>query len=142
MIVFELSHLFYQCDDELIYSPKNLGLYSSRDSARQAAAYFSTQPGFRENQNAFSLRERNVLGTVIDRTVFEAIIYLHSPDYEIEHEIELGLYGDALSAQNKLTNYCNDNPLIMTGCNMVAEKIVNKCILEKKEWIEGFCYAP
>jgi len=140
MIVFELSHLFYQCDDEIMYSPKGLGLYSSRESATDAKAYFSMQPGFRENQNAFSLRERSVQGTVFDGEVFEAIIYLHSEDYEIEHVIELGLYGDALSAHQKLADYCKDNPSIIKGCSLIAEEIVNKCNLERKEWSEGFCY--
>jgi len=140
MIVFELCHLFYQCGNELRYSLKKLGLFSSRDSAERAIAYFSTQPGFRENQNAFSIRERIVLGTVFGGSIFEALIYLHSADYDVEHEIELGLYGDELSAQTILSNYCKGNPQTVNRSDLIVEKILNKCILEKKEWAEGFCF--
>lgn len=138
MIVYELTHIFFRYADQLVYSPKNLGLYYSRESVKQAVDYYSTQPGFCDNQDAFSVRERNVLGIIVDDTVFEVLIYLHSKDYEFETEIELGLYGDEVAAQNKLIQYCRDNASLVNTQNLIIERIINKCIIERKEWPEGF----
>lgn len=138
MTIYELTHVFFRYEDELIYSPKNLGLYYSYESVRQAVQYYCTQPGFGENQDAFSARERCIIGDVIDNTVFEAIVYIHSTDYEFETEIELGLYGDEADAQSKLAKYCSENTLLLNAQNLISEKIVNKCIVERREWSEGF----
>ena len=109
MVVYELTHIFFRDADGLVYSPKNLGLYYSYESVNQAVQYYNTCPGFCENQDAFSVRERNVLGNIIDDTVFEVLVYLHSENFEFEAEIELGLYGDEVAAKNKLNMYCRDN---------------------------------
>ena len=138
MVIYELTHMFFQCEGELIYSPKNLGVYYSYESAKQAVQYYRTLPGFCENQEAFSVKERCVLGNIIDDTVFEAIVYLHTKDYEFEIEIELGLYAEQVTAQNKLQKYCTENFLLVNAQNLVSEQIVNKCIIERKEWSEGF----
>lgn len=141
MVVYELTHMFFRYSNELVYSPKKLGLYYSFESIKQAVKYYSTKPGFCENQDFFSAREKIVLGKIIDGTVYEAIIYLHSEDYEFETEIELGLYGDEVAAQNKLIKYCNENNLLVNTQNLILEKIVNKCLVERKEWPEGFSVA-
>ena len=138
MVVYELTHIFFRDTDRLVYSPKNLGLYYSYKSVKQAVQYYSVQPGFYENQNAFSVRERNVLGNIVDGTVFEVLVYLHSENFEFETEIELGLYGDEATAQSKLNMYCRDNAPLESVHGLILEKIVNKCIIERKEWSEGF----
>lgn len=138
MVVYELTHLFFRDADGLVYSPKNLGLYYSYESVKQAVQYYSTQPGFCENQDAFSARERNVLGNIVHDTVFEVLVYLHSENFEFETEIELGLYGDEVTAQNKLNVYCRDNAPLGNVQDLIFERIVNKCIVERKEWSEGF----
>lgn len=138
MVVYELTHIFFRYADGLIYSPKNLGLYYSDESVRQAVQYYSTQPGFCENQDAFSARERNVLGNIVDDTIFEVLVYLHSENYEFETEIDLGLYGDEVTARNKLNKYCKDNAPLVNTQDLIFEKIVNKCIVGRKEWSEGF----
>lgn len=138
MVVYELTHLFFRDTDGLVYSPKNLGLYYSYESIKQAVQYFSTKPGFCENQDAFSVRERNVLGNIVHDTVFEVFVYLHSENFEFETEIELGLYSDEVIAQNKLNMYCQDNAPLGNIQDLIFEKIVNKCIVERKEWSEGF----
>lgn len=138
MVVFELTHLFFHYADGLVYSPKNLGLYYSHESVKQAVKYYSTQPGFRENQDAFSVRERNVLGSIVHDTVFEVLVYLHTTNFEFETEIELGLYGNEATAQNKLNMYCANNTSLGNVQDLIFEKIVNKCIIERKEWSNGF----
>ena len=138
MVVYELTHIFFRYEDEFVYSPKNLGLYYSYESVKQAVQYYSTQPGFGENQDAFSVRDREVSGDIVEDTVFEVLVYLHSENYEFETEIELGLYGDEATAQNKLNKYCRDNAPLVNAQDLISEKIVNKCIVERKGWSEGF----
>ena len=138
MLVYELTHLFFRYDDELIHCPKNLGFYYSWESIGRAIQYYCTQPGFCENQDAFSVRERNVSGTITGDVVYEVLVYIHSEDYEIETQIELGLYGDENVAQDRLIAYCRNNAPLIGIQNLVVEKIVNKCIVERREWLEGF----
>lgn len=138
MVVYELTHVFFRYADKLIYSPKNLGVFYSAESVQQAVQYYGTQPGFYENQDAFSIRERNVSGDIIDDTIFEVVIYLHSDNYEFEAEIELGLYGNESTAQNQLIKYCKYNEPLANAKNLIIEKVVNKYVVEKKEWSEGF----
>ena len=138
MVVYELTHLFFRDADGLVYSPKNLGLYYSYESVKQAVQYYSTQPGFCDNPDAFSARERNVLGNIVQDTVFEVLVYLHSENFEFETEIELGLYGDEVTAHDKLNVYCRDNAPLGNVQDLVFERIMNKCIVERKEWSDGF----
>ena len=138
MEIYELTHMFFYHSGELIYSPKNLGLFYSYDSVKKAIQYYCMQPGFCDNERGFSVRERTVLGNIVDHTVFEVIVYLNSLDYEFEAEIELGLFGCEESAYAKLDKYCAENLALVNYEKLVVEKIVNKCIVEKKEWAEGF----
>ena len=93
MTVYELTHLFFRSGGEPVYSPKGLGLFASTESAEEAVRYYKTQPGFRDAPDAFSVRRRPVYGEVFGGTVFEALVYLHSADYEFEVSAELGLFG-------------------------------------------------
>jgi len=138
MIIYELTHLFYQHAGEFVNSPKNLGLYYSYENIRHAIHYYTTLPGFCDCPEAFSIRERIVHGDVVDGIVFEAIVYLHSEDYEFENSIELGLYGDERIAQNKVIRFCEENRSLTSIPKLIIEKIVNKCFVEKREWSEGF----
>ncbi len=138
MIVYELSHLFYRIDGSTIYSPKCLGVYASYEAARKEIAYFSTQPGFRDNTDAFSVRAVPVMGAVEQDIMFEALMYLHTEDYEFEANIDLGLYGDEQAAHEALQQYCLQNKQLLHTQGLVCEEIKNKCFLGKREWAEGF----
>lgn len=142
MIVYELTHLFFCFNNELILDPKKLGFYYSQDSVNQAIKYYVTQPGFCENRKAFSVKKRNVLGEILNEVIYEVIVYIHSKDYEIEIEIELGLYGDAIMAQNVLDQYCRDNASLLNIQDIVFERIVNETKVERREWKEGFSIIP
>lgn len=138
MVVYELTHIFFRYEGDMVYSPKSLGLYSSYESAEQAIRHYRTLPGFCENPDGFSCRERTVLGNVTGGTIFEAIVYLHSENYEFEAEMELGLYGAEADAQGKVEKYCAENAPLVNSADIVAEKIVNPRIVDKLEWSEGF----
>ena len=138
MILYELTHEFYCYAGELVYSPKKLGLYQTSENVKEAIQYYCTQPGFCENQYAFSAKEKMVHGKIADDTVFEVLIYLHSEDYEFELEIELGLFGDEYTAQSKLNQYCRENSLFLSKNNLIIEEILNRHIVNRREWPEGF----
>lgn len=138
MVLYELTHIFYRYNSKLIHSPKNLGLYFTLDNAKRAICYYNELPGFCDNRDAFSIRERDVSGECHNSCVFEAIAYLHSADYSFETEIELGLYADESAAQAKLNKYCLDNASIVHATDLVFEGIVNRCLIDGKQWAEGF----
>ena len=100
MTVYELTHLFFRSGGEPVYSPKGLGLFASAESAEEAVRYYKTQPGFRDAPDAFSVRRRPVYGEVSGGTVFEALVYLHSADYEFEVSAELGLFSAESDAES------------------------------------------
>lgn len=138
MVLYELTHIFYRYHSELIHSPKGLGLYSTLENAKRAICYYNELPGFCNNRDAFSIRERYVWGETRNCCVFEAIVYLHSKDYSVETEIELGLYGDEPAAQAELQKYCFNNDSIVHAKDLVFEGIVNRCLIDRKNWAEGF----
>jgi len=138
MEIYELTHIFFRYKNGFIYSPKKLGMFYSYESSKSAIQYYGSKPGFCENKDAFSIRKRNISGEIINNTVFEAIVYLHSEDYEFEAEIELGVYGDEMLARNSLIRYCIENTALISVDNFVLEEIINKCIIERKEWVDGF----
>lgn len=138
MVVYELTHIYYRYDDELVHSPKGLGLYASYESVLNAIQHFQKQPGFCENQDAFSIRRRNVIGNICDGVVYEVLLYLHTEDYEFEAEIDLGLFGDEDIANSELKRYCLDNTKLIGSKDYIVEQIVNRCVLGRKEWVEGF----
>lgn len=138
MVVYELYHLFFCCNSELVYSPKKLGLYYSYEIANNAMAHYIDQPGFSKSQDAFSIRERIVSGNIVNDKVFEALIYFHTADYEIEFEIELGLYGDENLAKREIAKYCKNNTTLVNSQSIICEKILDTYIINKREWEEGF----
>ena len=138
MRVYELSHLFYQHRGEIVSSPKDLGLFYSYENASDAIRYYITQPGFCDNTDAFSIRAREVLGEIANDTVYEGSVYLHSSDYEYEFVAELGIFGDEISANRVVSEYCRDNQVLMHSPKLVVEKCVIKTSIEKREWLEGF----
>lgn len=140
MKIYELTHEFYREDNEIICSRKSLGFFLSYNSAKAAVQYYSNVSGFRENPDAFSIRERFVGGEALENTVFEAIIYLHSVDYETEIVIEIGVFSNKNVAENKLNQYCRENDVLVNVKDLIAEKILNKCTIDKKEWTEGFSW--
>ena len=139
MIVYELTHMFFRCDGEIIFSPKQLGLFLSYNDAVNAIQYYKLQPGFNVNQDAFSIQDKPVVGAMVGNVIYEVLIYFHSEDYSSEAEIELGLYAEESDAQNALSKYCKNNDALISATDMVVERIINRCIVGQKAWINGFC---
>ena len=138
MIVYELTHFFHWFNGQLILEPLALGLYSSFSSTQQAIQYYITQPGFRDQPEAFSVRQREVNGIVEHQEIFETMVYFHTEDYEYEYSVEIGLFGDEAIAHEALSLYVRENMHLFNIPDLVAERIVNRCILDKREWSEGF----
>ena len=138
MTVYELRHLFFRCNNDIVCSTKCLGFYLSFESANQTLQHYYAKPGFSDNQDAFSIQERAISGRVSNKVIYEVILYLHTKDYEFETEIELGLYGSEVYAQDVLLRYCENNMWLMQAEDLIVEKIINKRVLDQKEWTEGF----
>lgn len=138
MIVHELTHFFSRRDGYLVFHPLGLGLYTSHNSIQQAIQHYITQPGFRNNPEAFSVRQREVKGFVEGPEIFEALVYFHTDDYEEEYCVELGLFGNETLANEALSTFVQDNSHLFNIPNLIAEKIVNRCVLDRREWDEGF----
>ncbi len=138
MIVYELSHIFFRNEGSLIASPKSLGIFDSKESMEKAIQYFKLQPGFCDNPEAFSVQRRPVVGNVKDMTVFEAMVYYHTEDYECEFSVELGLFGDKNAAEDAVSTYCEDNVPLVNLQDLIVERIVNECVIGQKTCFEGF----
>lgn len=138
MILYELNHVFFRNEGAIWGDSRNLGIYSSVEQVENAIRYYSTQPGFKDNQDAFSVRERPVIGECSDGIVYEAMVYFHSEDYEFEYTAELGLWGDEKTAAAKVEKYCADNSRLLNAKDIIAEKLANKCRIDQRTWFEGF----
>ena len=141
MKAYELTHEFCREGDEIISSRKSLGFFCSYRSAKDAIQYYSTISGFRDNLDAFSIRERFVCGDVLENVVYEASIYAHSEDYETEIAIEIGVYGNKDIAEKMLDQYCAENEAFVNAKDLIVEKIADRYIIGEKMWAEGFVYT-
>lgn len=138
MVIYELTHVFYYHDDSIVLSQKCLGFFGSYESAQSAICEYRKKAGFCDNPNSFSLRRRVIEGNGESETFFEVLVYLHSEDYEFEVQFELGLFADESMAEKVLSMYCLENSELLTSHQLVVEKIINKCTLGRREWIDGF----
>ena len=111
MTVYELTHLFFRSGGEPVYSPKGLGLFASTESAEEAVRYYKTQPGFRDAPDAFSVRRRPVYGEV---------------------------FGAESDAESAVAQYCTENTALVHARGIIAEEIVNRCPVGRRNWAEGF----
>lgn len=141
MIVYELVHCFHRVNGHMVLNPLALGLYSSINSVQQAIQYYISKPGFHDNPEAFSVRQRNVQGLVEGLEIFETIVYFHTNDYEYEYTVELGLFGKEALAHDALSTFVQENIPLFNVQDLVVEKIINCCILDRREWSEGFSIA-
>lgn len=138
MKVYKLMHILYRWKDEVVVSPKDLGFYRSLKNAQDAIAYYNTCLGFRDNKDGYSITCHDIIGDVFDDTFYEVMAHFHDPDYDTEHTEYLGLFGDYNKAESVLAEYCNNNKSIFQIDGLDAEKIIGKCIIDKKYWEEGF----
>ena len=138
MIVYELTHLFHRINGSIVLEPISLGLFSSLDRIKEAMQYYFSKPGFCDNPEGFSIRQREVNGTIANFEIFEAIAYFHTDDYEYEYSSELGLWGKEALSTEAMDLFVQNNRHLFNIQDLIAEKIVNRRILDKNEWAEGF----
>ena len=138
MIVHQLTHFFHRVKGHLVFEPLVLGFYSSVDNVQKAVQYYISKPGFCDNTKAFSVRQLEVKGAFEGPGIFEVIVYFHTDDYEYEYTVELGLFGNEALAYEALTIFVHENRHLFDIEDLIVEKIVNYCILDQREWAEGF----
>ena len=140
MVVYELTHMFYYQTGDFVLSPKHLGFFESYAKTRAVVEEYKETPGFCENTKGFSLRRRVVEGDIRDKIIYEVLVHVYSQDSDFEFEVELGLYGEETLAKKTLDIYCAENQELLGSHQFVVEKIINRCIINKKEWIDGFSF--
>ncbi len=138
MTLYELRHAFFRNEGEIVGSISALGLYSTIEQVENAIHYYIMQPGFKDNSDAFSIRERAVVGECKDGIVYEAMVFFHSDNYEFEYTAELGLYGDEEVANGKVKKHCADNQRMLNARDVIVERLVNKCRIDQRTVLGGF----
>ena len=140
MIVYVLTHLFYkEYDGNFVYSPKTLGYFISYENVVDAIKRYKKLPGFYENPDAFCTTQVAVAGNIEERgIIYEAMINVHSDDYEFDCGIDLGLWGNRKDAEMSVSVFCKENESFMTMKNPVPEIIINRCFVDNMYWSEGF----
>ena len=138
MNTYELRHLFYRYDGRLCQSELKLGYFNSLEDVHEAIKYYNTQPGFSENQDSYTIRVRSIEGLLEGDEFFEAIIYIHSGDFEIESIIEIGLYADLNEAKSSLNYHNAINNILDSNKELTIEHIINKIKVNQMDWGEGF----
>ena len=134
---YRLDHLLYRSGEDIILSAKCLGFYRSLENARDAIRYYNKCPGFCDNKDGYSVTAYDITGCA-DDFVYETMVYIHTVDYEMEYTVDLGIYGDREKAQTALSEYCDHNKMIFQIEGLVTEKIINRYVIDHKEWAEGF----
>lgn len=138
MNIYELKHLFYKSDGELFQSELKLGYFYSMEDVYDAIRYYNTQPGFLENQDSYTVRVRSLNGLLEADEFYEATVYIYSGDYNVEAEIEVGLYADIIDAESALNYHNSINGLLNANSDLTIEYIINKIKINQLEWREGF----
>ena len=139
MTVFELLHTYYVYKGVVHYSLRTLGFFRTLTDANKAIAYLRTIIGYRDAPNGFVVRRRMILGEVSCNTIFEALVYSHSHDYEnYEYTAELGLFGSEIAAKNALDIYRKDNRDYYNTVSLEIEEIVNTYQIDSLYCKEGF----
>ncbi|MBE6038744.1 MAG: hypothetical protein E7218_06015 [Anaerofustis stercorihominis] len=138
MIVYELRHIYFVHKDEYVDSCRNLGIFSSSESVHEAIQYYNDRLGFCDNQKAYSIRRREVIGQVTDNIVYEALINPHTEDYEYDYGVELGLFGSESDAKAAINVYVQDNIDFMSDGDVMRDCIVNRCMIDRTYCAEGF----
>ena len=141
MQILELTHRLYHVDGEAVESCKGLGFFSGMEAVRNAVVKYQDQPGFCDESKAFVIRRRTVEGKIADDVLYEAMVYVHTPDFQgdFEMNIELGLFGDEAHANRAVEQFVKDNREFLENPEFEVERIVNRWKLDEcGGWLYGF----
>lgn len=140
MIVYELLHTYFLCNNRPCLSYKRLGYYSDMNKIQESIAFYGKLPGFCETLDGFVINARDVANMTSGDSFYEASIYAHTEDFEdYEYEEVLGLFPNEKSAQNAVASFCARNALFMNNPLLEIEQLVQKyTVNERCGWIEGF----
>ena len=131
MVFFQLLHLYDG------HSPQDLGYYSSILNIQEAQNVLNKKQGFSDSKDGYVIIQRSSHHVSADEPFYEAIIYYHSIDYSVEYSSTLGYFSKETLAQQAIEEFKTVNPSEIP--KMVCELVINKCILNKILWSDGFC---
>ncbi len=143
MILVELSHVFSRYENTFAICPKELGFYRNYADALATMEKLKLQPGFRENPDAFVFREWDVIGEVRNDRIYQASLYYHTEDLELEGEIKLGLYAMEEEALQAVRRCMDLNPQLLGAKDVICEENVCPWVIGKLNgWEEGYETYP
>ena len=131
MLFYQLQHLYDVAD-----SAKDLGYYSSLEEVSQRVEIYKTVAGFREYPDGFIIVPLNSAVVEPDKPFYEAGIWNHTIDFEMEDYISLGFFAQEEEAQHALDYFNVLNQTTIPG--VVKETYIAKHVLNRPEWSEGF----
>lgn len=131
MRCYEVCHI-----NDVSKEVKKIGYFSSLSSARSAIARLSEKPGFCEKKDSFVITQHNIAGSLPIETLYEALVYYHTNNYSFEYEIVVGIFASLQEAENAMREFKNTNSGF--DAEILVEQIVNRCVIDKANWSEGY----
>lgn len=131
MLFYQLLHC-YDVDD----STKDLGYYTSLDEVYRRIEIYKTAAGFREYPDGFIIVPLQSPVVEPDKPFYEAGIWNHTMDFEMEDYISLGYFAQEEEARHALDCFNALNQTTIPG--VVKETYIAKHVLNRAEWTEGF----
>ena len=136
MIKMTLYEVSFVCENS--ETPFGIGLFSSQESASAAIVQLREAPGFCDTPEGFYIIRREIPTESCPTEVYEALLDLHTDNYELDFGERLGFFLTREEALSALQQYHEDNPQEIP--NVEAERIVNRYIIDKPDWAEGFVH--
>ena len=131
MLFYQLLHVYDVPD-----SAKDLGYYTSLEEVRRRVELYKTTAGFREYPNGFIIVPLSSAVVEPGKLFYEAGIWNHTADFEMEKFISLGFFAHEEEAQRALDRFNTLNQTTIPGVEI--ETYVAKHVLNRPEWSEGF----
>lgn len=131
MTIYEVNYLYDEC-----VTPFRIGFFSSRESASAVINRLSQKAGFCDSPEGFYMLRREIPCTCCPEVFYEALIYFHTEDYDLDYGERLGLFLKKEDAKAAVEGYHKDNPQIIP--NVEVERIVNRLIIGEVSYVSGF----
>jgi hypothetical protein len=131
MILYEVMYVYDECD-----TPFGIGFFSSRENALAAIDQLSRKSGFCDSPEGFYSMRREITCTCCPEIIYEALIYFHTEDFNLDYGERLGLFLKREDAVAAVEAYHKDNPQLIP--NVEAERAVNRWIIDQADFAEGF----
>lgn len=130
-MIYEVVHLFDGHD------PKDIGFFSSKDSADAAIRMLRDKPGFCEAVDGFIIIPHFVSAQENDE-IYDAWVYYHTKYYSYEYIKRIGFFTNESEANEAVALFEEMNS--GTPKNLEKECEAAPCGIDRVGWAEGFTW--